>query len=225
MKKKVLNIVLYTLLTIIFVVSTLFNILAFSTSYGSLMFKYDKNLYSAMHQDSVSKLAFNNNKEQGIQIEGKNIAGCSSFEAQYHMNNDLTIDMKSVCKTKEGTTTYYVKGDTIYIQEGKTKTKEAGDIGDFITKYPDFYEFASIAIDNDLLENKNKTSMDFSFSPFYTFGIKYSYKTSDSEKITYKYDLKGNLRKVEYEKGKEKSFATISYKNKKIEFPTLSLYK
>lgn len=225
MKKKVLNITLYSLLTIMLVASILFNILAFSTSYGSLMFKYDKNLYVAMHQDNIVKFNFSNKSEQGIQIEGKNIAGCASFEAQYHMNDDLTIDAKSVCKNKEETTTYYVKGDTIYIQEGKTKTKEAGDINDFATRYPDFNEFVSLAITKDLLESKNKTSMDFSFSPFYTFGIKYSYKTNDDEKITYKYDLKGNLRKVEYEKGKEKSSATISYKNKKIEFPTLSLYK
>ena len=233
MNRRPLKIIFTVLLVLIFIVSALFNILAFNTSYASLMFKYDKNTLQTMHFKAYEPIKYDN-LEKGYIVKGENIDGCDSFEAQYYINESSEIEMKTVCSVKEQdkevTTTYYYKNNKIFIDSGDKKQKIEGSFVTYRASYPDVFDYYDIALEYDLNAENYKTKMDFSFAPFYTLGIKYSFSVKDSGyespfTATYQYDLKGRLRKIILDNEEEPSKLSIRHKNKSIEYPDLTAFK
>lgn len=216
MYKKPLKIILSILLTLIFICSVLFNIVAFNSSYASLMFRYDKNSYQTMHSIAASKLEYSNVKD-GLYVKGQNVNGCSSFEAQYNVENDI-METKTTCKIGDVTSTYYYKNNSIYNQNGEILEQDVS-FDYFVSEYPNiFTHFLDITLwDVDL--NGGKTKIDFSFSPFYTLGIKFSFFKTETLIYTYKYDLKGRIRKIEAKDDTSKASILIDYKKQNIDFP------
>ena len=67
---KAFKIILKSLLFLVFVISVTLNILLFNSSYGSLMFKYDKNKFYTMNYFATNKLTYENllsKKDFGLQ--------------------------------------------------------------------------------------------------------------------------------------------------------------
>lgn len=221
---KLIKIILITLAVLLLLVSFLYNILAFRTSYGTLMFKYDEIKYYTMH--SLSTEAFDTkllNKEtkHAISIKGEKAEGCDVLEMTYYVDSENKLNIKTVCSIEEKTTTYYFRDSTLYIDDESTKTKEEISLTSYKTLYPEYFGFMENFLFNpDLTADKeDETSMDFSLSPFYTFGIEYSYSIGDSE-FTYHYSLKGKLRKIEIEQADEEYEYKINYKAKKFDLPS-----
>lgn len=224
--KKWLKITLICLASILLVFSVLLNILSFKTSYSSLMFKYDKSLFDSMHSlahSKVSYTSFISEKDYGYTVKGENIDGCSTFEANYYVDGSSNLQMKVICSTNEQTSSYYFKDNVVYIDASSGKTKESITIEQYIAKYPDSLGYIEnmFAVNTLSEQEGNKTKIDFSFSPFYTLGIRYKFNVSDNETITYKYDLKGRIRKIIVENDELNSKLKIKYKRSSIEFPDL----
>lgn len=233
MNRNPLKIVLTVLLVLIFIASFLFNILAFNSSYASLMFKHDGSLLETMHLATYSVIDYED-LEKGYSVKGKNIDGCDVFEAKYHINEKKEIETKTVCTIKgtekDETTTYYFREGKIYIDKADKKIKADGSFDDFRINYPDVFDYYEEALGYDLNVDNYKTKMDFSFSPFYTLGIDYSFAAKDIAYIlpftvTYKYDLKGRLRKIIVDNDKNPSSLTIKHKDSKISYPDLTVFK
>lgn len=220
--KKIIIIISISLASIVFVISALFNIFMFKTSYGTLMFNYDKRTYFTMHSISSEKFDINylnKSSKYSTKITGENIEGCDYFTTQYFVDKDLKLNIKTTCKIDKETTTYYFKDSTLYIVKGSSKTSENINFENYVTQYPEFFGFANdFLFDPQLTDSNNKTSMDFSFSPFYTFGIKYSYSKLNV-KYTYHYNLKGDLRKIDIKKGGKVDTLKIYYNEKTFKMP------
>lgn len=248
---KSLKIILNILLILLFFVSAIFNILTFNSSYASLMFKYDKNLFEVMHTNAKSEITYevfdlyiDKHTNQGFSVKGENIDGCDKFEATYYISVDdetkvSEIESSTVCTTintdkKEVVTKYYFKNNVMFTdapdieatkENFEQKFRETGTFEDFRAKHPDAFDHLEKVLVNDLKYDSNKTKLDFSFSPFYTLGIKYSVDLTDTSYITYRYDLKGRIRKIVDNNDAKDSTLTINYKNKKVEFPDLTKFK
>lgn len=221
--KKLLTIILSVLAALLFLVSALYNILVYKSSYGSLMFKYDEVKYYVMHDIATQPFSYTYLQKETknvVKISGENIDGCDVFTTEYYVNKESKIFIKTTCSVEEDETTYYYDGTTVYIYHGDENSKKDLSLGEYFTYYPDFFGFAqTFLFDTSLTSNKNnKTKIDFSFSPFYTFGIKYSYSLADTS-YTYKYDLYGRLRKIIIEDSVNKSTYRIDYTSEKFSLP------
>ena len=73
----------------------------------------------------------------------------------------------------------------------------------------------------DIAEKDTKIKMDFSFSPFYVLGIKYTV----SKTTTFYYDLNGKLRQIEAKlaDGTKETYK-FNYQNKQINLPNLERF-
>lgn len=222
--KKLIKVLIIVLASLLLIISFLYNILAFKTSYGTLMFKYDELKYYTMH--SLATEAFDTRllteeTKHAIKIKGENIEGCSLLEMTYYVDSDNKLNIKTICTKENETATYYFKDSTLYIDNGTSKTKELISLSDYKSLHPDYFGFMENFLFNpDLTADKeNKTSMDFSFTPFYTFGIKYSYSVGGTN-FMYHYSLKGKLRKVEIDQANDDYKYTIDYKADKFDLPS-----
>lgn len=223
--KKIITIISISLASTVFVISALFNIFMFKTSYGTLMFNYNKETYFTMHSIASEKFdvsLLNKQTKYSTKISGENIEGCDYFTTQYYVDKNSKLNIKTTCKINKETTTYYFKDSTLYVEKGSSKTSESIDFDNYVTQYPEFFGFASgFLFDPQLTDSNNKTSIDFSFSPFYTFGIKYSYSKSDI-KYTYHYNLKGHLRKIDIKKDGKVDTLKIFYNEKIFKTPSFN---
>ncbi len=224
--KKGLKITLIVLMFIALVFSVFFNIFAFKSSYGALMFTYEKEKYEEMVQMSEAKLVYTYNGlkiHTGIQVKGENVDNCESFEAQYYVEADGSVNVKTVCEVEDKEITYYYADGYLYKEEDGIKSVESMSYNYFISQYPSLGRALSGVDGLFTLNEKSKTYIAFSFSPFYVIGIGYSYKKDDVE-YEIKYDLKGRLRNVKIDAQKDTTLE-ISYSSKDIDFPDLTDYE
>lgn len=215
--------ILAILLTIVFIFSVLFNVLCFKSSYASLLFSYDEDLYSTMASNALSRFYYQNItalKNSGVQIKTNNVGSCSEATLDIYFDSDSKPTLKHSCKKvseSEIKTTYtYFYDDVVYFDNG-TKTKTTST---FLQTYSSYGAFLPL---NQVIDEKAKTAI--SFNSKYILGIKYGYKENETTYI-YKYDLKGKLRDVSITNGDETTASyKISYKNSSIALPDLSEYK
>lgn len=222
--KKGLKITAIVIMSLVFVFSTIFNIFTFKSSYASLLFVDDENKYEAMaelatyHIDSI----YNGEKvNTGITVKGKNVEGCNSFESQYYVESDGSVNVKIVCSKDGETSTYYYTDSYLYTENKDGKTAQPMSYYEFINDYPGMHN-----LDVDLINKEVKdtnTKIAFSVSPFYLLAISYEYNKGDSN-YQFKYDLKGRLRNVKITNEKTTTLQ-INYVNKDIDFPDLTKFK
>lgn len=230
--KKIMTI----LLAILFILSITLNIIIFSSSYGTLLFKYDRTKFKSLINLNSSKLDISKfflQKETGIQInyEYKDNETLMKYDYTIYFDDKSNLTIKIVESTQAGdnfkSKTSYFKDNYLYIEENESRTKittskelaVAGAINILAT----LNNQLSIHVANE--ENKAKTKIDVSTSPFYLLGFKYTVD-NDISSSTYKFDLKGNLRKANIKTitGEEKIYK-ISYKKEKVTFPDLTQFK
>lgn len=191
---KTFKIILNTFLVVVFIASTLISILLFSSSYGSLMFRKDKNLLNSMLTVQSTNFSYSNFMEQ----------------------KDVSYTFDTVIKEENKKAD--IKIVVAFNKDGDMSYSETC-INDACLDVDSVLNYISIVHTELYSSNKVKTKMDFSFSPFYTFGIKV-----DAGNIEANYDLKGNLRKVKITEEKKSIIIKISKGNKKINAPDLSNY-
>lgn len=213
--------ILKILMVFIFIISLTFNFLIFNSSYGTLIFKHNDDKFLSLV--STKRLNLDPNfflceKNIGLQINVKT------------KENDETTNKKvKIHLDKESKITVYVlenNNQITYYQNGKVYDKDGNDTLISINeKNAALVELEEINVLQDILINdipnsKNKVKIDFSFSPFYFIGFKYTVKETD-KKITYNFDLNGNIRKIniENENGVTINYS-LEYKNEKITIPT-----
>lgn len=246
---KKLKLLWYILFVFILIFSLMLNVLLLNSTYGTLVFKYDEGRLKSMILSDI-QTRFNGFSENDITSINRNNFNLSIGEGlflkysskkpneeketyEYHIyldeNDGFTYYYKSKSANDSETERHYV-GQTLYTNTNgikiKTPLTTESDISKHengaIDKFISFYKTPlSLLLDQNF---KSKTSLDFSISPFYVFGIKVSF---EFEKSIYNlsYDLSGNLRKItqKNENGIE-STTQISAKNKKLEFPNLDKY-
>ena len=230
---KALKMILKILLVVIFIFSIAINVLLWNSSYGSLIFKHNEEKLLAMA--SSKRLEFEPNyflqkQESGFQIysevrEGNKI---EKYTYKYHFDKDskITAFVSSSTQTEDSFKKIesYYKEEVLYKEENGVKfhfpTTVNTVVGEILTSLN--------ALQDSLITNiettDTKAVIDFSFSPFYVIGLRYTVKEAE-QTTTYSYDLKGNLRKlnIKYSTGKTINYE-INYKNKKIDLPDLSQY-
>ncbi len=225
---RVFKIILKVFLVLVFIVSVLFNILFFGSSYGSLVVKYNK--------DTFSSLVSLNTYEYLLEIDNGMIFtiedNSSKVSYYFYANKEDKLNMKAVSTNKKDgktSTSYYTEG-YLYTEDSegnKTKQVYTDDLitTNYLKIYNDKYNSEDLL---DYIElSDDKTSIHFSFSPFYVLGIDYQMK-SENETTTYYYDLNGNLRSVVFENKADstKNYEmTITHKAKDISFPNFDDYK
>ena len=171
---KFIKVSIAILVTLLLIVSFLYNILAFRSSYGTLMFKYDELKYYTMHSlatESLDTRFLKKETKHATKIKGENIEGCSLLEMTYYVDNEDKLNIKTICSKENKTTTYYFKDSILYIDDGVSKTKESISLSNYKALYPEYFGFMeNFLLNSDLTADKeNKTSMDFSSSPFWTW--------------------------------------------------------
>lgn len=219
------------LLVIIFITSTLFNILLFGSSYGSLMLKKDTNLLQSMSWTDVSSntlAGIKSQKNKGYLYQEKVYNGDELEKSlEYYIYFDETSSPTYTYTLKEGEseTKIYYNGEFLYTEKGESKLKKklteiqlASNINAIVGKIVSFHESAYTSITT--VEDKNlDTSISFSFSPFYFIGINVEIDNEDNDS-EFGFDLNGNLRKGEYEFADDsKAEIKLSTKTSEIEFP------
>lgn len=217
--------ILKILLVIIFIFSVTANIVIFSSSYGSLLFKYDSTKYQSLHLFATTELAAFEDGT-GLQIEATNVNGCNHIESKYYFDSISApydnILFYSKCTTDKYSETVYYREGVAYVDRDGTTSTETLSFANAAKKY---YYFPTISndlyLDSDL--NKDtKTKPLFSFDPFYVLGISFTSFESKSVSNTYEYDLTGHLRKITTVDGDTTSVVKLNYKNQKIEIPNFA---
>lgn len=230
---KVFKLILKILLVIIFIFSVAINILLWNSSYGSLIFKHNEEKLLAMA--SSKRLEFENSyflqkKESGVQIYSETREGSkiekNTYEYYFDAESNITAYLSSSTQNEDyfKKTESYYKDQVIYREENGSKynfpTTVNTAVGEILTSLN--------ALQDSLITNiettDTKAVIDFSFSPFYVIGLRYTVKEAE-QTVTYSYDLSGNLRKIniKYQTGKTVNYE-INYKNKKIDLPDLTKY-
>lgn len=227
------KLILKILLVIIFMFSVAFNILLWNSSYGSLIFKHNEEKLLAMA--SSKRLEFENSyfllkQESGIQIYEESREGSSieknTYKYYFDKESNLVAYIESSVQTADSfsKSKSYYKDGTIYKEENGVKfhypAMSVTTVGEILSSLNSLQD----ALITNIETTNNKAVIDFSFSPFYVLGLRYTVKEAE-QTTTYSYDLSGNLRKIhiKYQTGRTKDYE-ISYKNKKIDLPDLSAY-
>ena len=218
------------LLVIIFISSIIFNILIYSTSYGTLIFKYDDSKFSYMvdiKKTETMPTYFLYQKNQSIQIYKETSTETTTIKNSYIIDFDKDsnlivkiIDSNQTNDIFTKTESYYINGYVYKIEgDNKIKTESAKEtiLNDILTELYIYQQTLS----SDILVSKTKAKPEISMSPFYLLGLKYAIK-EDNHNITYSYDLKGDLRKIKIKDASStNTLYTINYKNKKLTLPNL----
>lgn len=225
---KALKIITTIFLTLVFILSIALNILLFSSSYGSLMFKYNKTTFNTMNSMNDERLSFNyltNKKNQGIQITIT--SNNEEFKGIYYVDENSELTFEHIYSTVNGKTRtitkrVYYKDNTLYTDDNGTMSISNTTIQEILLLSDIIFNQSSNVIPNaDIVKsNDDKTQIGFSFSPLYFLGIKYAYTNEANQSYTYNYDLKGRIRKVEIKESEtENKKYIINYKAKKVIIP------
>lgn len=219
--------IVFIFLIIICVSSIAFNILIFGSSHGTLLLKHnDEKLHAVASVERVDfePSYFLANKNAGTQIvkEIKENDVTSKFEYQIYLDNESNLSVKNTTSIQtsesfESKTTYY-KNDSSYNKDGELEMVPIATTTVVSTLLTELNVLQDLLV-TDIETTENKAKMHFSFSPFYFIGIEYSFSI-DSQTITFKYDLNGNLRRINIKNndGKETDYL-INYKSIKVEIP------
>ena len=225
MKKS--RVVIAVTLAVLFILSILLNAFMFRSSYGTLLFKYDESKFSSMVGSrylEFTPIYFLDKTDSGVQIEyisnkdGKIEKHYYTFH--FDKGSNMTAKIVDVDSANNKTYTYYIT-NTTYIETEDTKTKQAVDEMTLISKlFQSIISYQSMLM-VDIAEKDTKTKMNFSFSPFYVLGIKYTV----SKTTTFYYDLNGKLRQIEAKlaDGTKETY-TFNYQNKQINLPNLERF-
>lgn len=213
------------LLVIIFIFSIVLNFVLVGSSNGSLVFKYNQDKLSTMAETSDNNLKMFLDGKSNKTIVFNVVLSDETLNYTFYVNKEGKIFMKAVSTKDDKTATFYYQDEKLYTLNGDIKTSEDCNLS---TMYNTYYSKVYSLTNYNLLgssidENKEKSKIDFSFKPFYLLGIKYTAKATDG-KVTYKYDLKGNLRVVEadYEDDSKDYKLTINYSSKTLKMPDFS---
>lgn len=224
---RIFKFILKILFVIIFIFSIVLNFVLFGSSNGSLVFKHDKDKLSVMTETSNNALKNFIDSKSSKAIEYNVTLSNETLNYTFFVDKDGKVFMKAVSTKEDKTITKYYQDEKLYTQDGDSLTFTNCDL---LTMYSEFYSKVYSLTNYNLLEtsvdeNNEKTKLDFSFKPFYVLGIKYSAKATD-RKLTYKYDLKGNLRVVEadFEDNDKDYSLTINYSNKVLKMPSFGEY-
>ncbi len=222
---RIFKFILKIIFVIIFVFSIVLNIILFGSSNGSLVFKHNKDKLNVMAENSDNTLKMFLDGKSNKTISFNAVLSNETLNYTFYVNNEGKIFMEAVSTKDDKTITTYYQNEKLYTIDGDSKTSKDCDV---LTMYGTYYSKVYSLTNYNLLEssineNKEKTKVDFSFKPFYVLGIKYSAKATD-RKLTYKYDLKGNLRVVEadFEDNDKDYKLTINYSNKALKMPDFS---
>jgi len=226
---RVFKTIVNILLIIVFILSITFNFLIMGSSYGTLVFKHsDRKLISMA---SAQRLEFEPSyfllqKNQGIQISKKTKTESNIVKEEYKFYFDKKYNLTTYVLNSKQTgdsfnkDVYYSSNNKCYDGEGKENSNicVTSNIPSNILTELNVYQDALI---EDVETTKTKSKVHFSFSPFYFIGIKYTIK-NETATVTYKYDLKGQLRKIEisYKTGVKETYS-INYKDNKVSIPNL----
>jgi len=223
---RVFKIILKILIIIIFVMSVTLNILLFGSSYGTLVFKYNENKFLSMNSFASSQLDFtelNSKKNSGIQLTVTSLSGDNKLKINYYFDKNANPMFEYHHTYEDGenliTNSSYFVNNTLYEDNNGEKSQGSASFNDALLAH----EIVKTCLlsNSAIQENSKKAKISFSIKPLYLVGIKYSYTdevTGNSYK--YEYDLKGYLRKVTTTTKDDEIKITLSYKNKKIEFPS-----
>ncbi len=222
---RIFKFILKILLVIVFIFSVVLNFVLVGSSNGSLVFKYNQDKLSALAETSNNTLEKfldgKSNKTISFNVTSSN----ETLNYSFYVDKEGKIFMEAVSTKDDKTVTEYYQNEKLYTLDGDSKTYKDCDA---LAMYNNYYSLVYSLTNYNLLEtsideNKEKTKIDFSFKPLYVLGIKYTANATD-RKLTYKYDLKGNLRVVEadYEDNDKDYKLTINYSNKALKMPDFS---
>lgn len=224
---RIFKFILKILFVIIFIFSIVLNFVLLGSSNGSLVFKHNEVKLSTMTETSNNTLKNFIDNKSNKSIEFNAILSNETLNYTFFVDKDGKVFMKAVSTKDDRTVTKYYQDEKLYTQDGDSLTFANCDL---LTMYNDFYSKVYSLTNYDLLEtsvdeNKEKTKLDFSFKPLYILGIKYTVKATDRN-LTYKYDLKGNLRVVEadFEDNDKDYSLTINYSKKALKMPNFDEY-
>jgi hypothetical protein len=232
--KKAFKVILKILMIVIFIISTIFNILTFNSAYGTLLIKHsDEKMLSMVNTEALNLYSpyFHDQKNTGIKIykearEDKTIIK-STYKFSFDKDQKLTA---SILESTQGEDYFikinsYYKDGIIYKDNNNTKTKKAVQETSITNEILTELYLLQDALATHIESSNQKSSIHISFSPFYVLGI--SYKIKDENKsATYNYDLSGDLRSIsiKYKSGKKELYE-LTRSDKKIKAPNLGEYK
>ena len=232
--KKGFKITFYILMSLVFVFSALFNILVHSSSYGTLIIKHsDEKMINMVSTEALNLYPtyFLTQKNAGAQIHKESrengIITKSTYKIHFDKNYNMTASIVEIVQGEN----YFIRSDSyykneqLYTETNDIKTKKASNPNVVTsTILAELYTLQNALVE-DVESTKAKAIIDFSFSPFYVLGIRYTIK-NDERSATYHYDLSGNLRKIEIKhKSGKTEYYELSYKAQKIKEPNLDEYR
>lgn len=225
---KTFKTILKILLVIIFIASAGLNILLFSSSYGTLIFKHNEAKLISMNSYANSRVSADylmNQKDAGLQIKSTAVVGCDEYIANYYVDKDSKLYAHIACTyTKDGQTvtdnSYFKDNKVYHLHHTGEKAAETMDFKYLFSSQTNSALKNLLVSESKIKNNDEKAKISFSFSPFYFVGIKYSYKDELNTTYKYEYDLSGCLRKINLSNSEGKKEVTITYKSKSISIPT-----
>lgn len=226
---KIFKIILKVLLVVVLVISVTLNILCFGSSYGTLSVIYNEDKFISMNNyafNTLESFVLNEDSKTGLQIEAINNKQCKKLSAHYYFDKDSNLSFSISCSKENYIENIYFSNGFLYsdnVKNSGQKTKEEMTSKEALMKAELNTDMMNLNSDT-IKNNKVKTKLDFSFSPFYILGIKYKYKDLSETTRSYSYDLNGRLRKVKIINKEETTKYTINYKSKKITLPDLTSF-
>ena len=217
---KVFKTITKILMIIIFILSVAFNILIYGSSYGTLIFKHDDaKLTSLVYakrlnlEPSYFLVSKNKGLEVKKQTQYESTITDETFKIHVDGKSKVTVFLEDDNKVN------YYKDGVVYDKDGNKVASTLNELTAATAKLDEFNLLLDFLI-KDIETSKNKTSIDFSFSPFYFIGFKYTIK-EEERTLTYNFDLNGNLRKIQIEDYLSNTTDyLINYENTEIKIPT-----
>lgn len=213
------------LLIVVFFASLLINITIFSTSYGSLLLRYDETKFVSMIDISSYELSYNHifaQKENGISLTIESNDETSAYT--YYVDNESNVIMHLEKRSADKTENYYYFKNIMYkIDNDGYKTQSVYLPTQLISDHLHHLTYISSLLESfsNLVNDETKRKIEFSFSPLYVIGIGSSI-SSESSNIHLSFDLKGDLRKLNYTENDKTYSAIITYNVEAIILPDLN---
>ena len=229
---KAFKLILKILFVIVFIFSVIFNIQLFSSAHGTLILSHDDEKMLIMvntEKNNFTPANFLTRKNVALQVykENRTETSVSKIHYQVYMDEEAKLLLKAETTKQTFDTdkanpsftksiTYYKNGQ--YFSENGSALSTSENTLILADVFLEVNTFQEILL-NDIKETDNKAMIDFSISPFYFIGLRYTIK-EETRNITIKYDLSGNIRKiiVEQQNGDVSTYE-IGYDDEKVEFP------